>query len=52
MVSNYIISSATMTAIADAIRTAADSTVTYTVDAMQEQLAELYFETETDEEES
>ena len=33
-----------MTAIADAIRTAADSEVTYTIGEMLEQLCELYFE--------
>ena len=41
---SYVISSATMTAIADAVRAAADSAITYTIDDMQEQLAELYFE--------
>ena len=41
---SYTISASIMTAIADAIRAAADSTVTYTIDEMLEQLAELYFE--------
>ena len=40
---NYTISASIMTAIADAIRTAADSEITYTIDEMLEQLAELYF---------
>lgn len=41
---SYTITATTMTAIADAIRTAADSEITYTIDEMLEQLAELYFE--------
>ena len=49
MVSDYVVSSATMTAIADAVRTAADSTITYTIDEMEEQLSELYFDTADEE---
>ena len=41
---SYTISASIMTAIADAIRTAAGSEITYTIDEMLEQLAELYFE--------
>ena len=49
MVSDYVVSSSTMTAIADAVRTAADSTITYTIAEMEEQLAELYFDTDDEE---
>ena len=41
---SYTITATTMTAIADAVRTAAGSEITYTIDEMLEQLAELYFE--------
>ena len=49
MVSDYVVSSSTMTAIADAVRTAADSTITYTISEMEEQLSELYFDTDSEE---